>query len=86
MQEVRSAVMSDFFNIATLLGDIRERMAELCGDDSTLDQLDEDGAKRLDQAQMQMAVAGALDDYADDAGMDFSDIQIVKRSHVVKPE
>lgn len=86
VQEVRPARLSDFYSPTKLVGDIREGMAELCGDDSVLDAVKEDGQPMFDHSQFNLSIQEALDNFAEDMGLDLSAINIVVRTHDVRAE
>lgn len=57
--EIRPATLGDFFNFTVLVGDLRERMATKCGDDTALDKVGTD-------AELNAAITELLNDYADE--------------------
>lgn len=82
--EVRPAVLGDFFHFPTLIGDIRERMAQTCGDDSSLDgvdrgEVDGDGnailVSVLQDGELETALIELLNQYGEER-MDLSGLTI----------
>lgn len=91
VEHVRQAKLSDFFKLSNLVSDLRENMAEKCGDDSVMDTrysppdgASNEGPKVFSDPQLEGALGATLDEFAVFAELDLSALMIVEARHEVR--
>lgn len=77
--EVRQALLSDYFNVTTLVGDLRESMQELSRDTSPLDS----SKFTFGLADLDVRIGTVLNEYARLKDIDLSGLLIRGKSHVI---